>query len=253
MEAQNLRAAHFRSLHQPGNPLVLCNVYDAATARIVASNPSCQALATASYAIAYATGEKDDDSMSLETNIAAIRIISPVAAEFSKPLTVDLQDGYGSELPEAMRTIIHLGAVGCNIEDKNDQSGDLYPIGEATDRIRTALATATDAGVPSFAVNARTDTLTKGGSIDDAITRAKSYLAAGATTAYVWGGISRGDVQRLTKALDGQLNVRLILGEGYLTVSELRALGVARVSIGPDMYRAAMKAAEDYASRVYKS
>jgi 2-methylisocitrate lyase-like PEP mutase family enzyme len=96
MPSQNDLAKHLRSLHTPGSPLILTNVYDAATASIVASLPTAPAVATASYAI------------------AAVRASSP-----TKPLTVDLQHGYGdyAELADTIRQVIALGAVGCNIED----------------------------------------------------------------------------------------------------------------------------------------
>src|ERR1700742_2463962 len=97
--ALNETAKTLRSLHRPGRPLVLANVYDVLSASAVAPLPSCQALATASYAVALAAGTNDDD-LTLEQNIAAARQIGKVAAKHNKPFTVDLQDGYGDRLHE---------------------------------------------------------------------------------------------------------------------------------------------------------
>jgi 2-methylisocitrate lyase-like PEP mutase family enzyme len=243
--AQNELAVRFRKLHVPGEPLILCNVYDGATAAIVASNPATKAIATASYAIA-ATYGVDDDDLSWEQNLAAIQTIASVVSKSKLPLTVDLQDGY-DDIQETVRTAIKVGAVGCNIEDVDNKAGELRPIEDAVKRIKLAVEAARSVGVPDFAINARTDTLGHGGSIDDAIKRAKAYLAAGANTAFVWGGakgrgISTEEIKELVRVLEGRLNVMLQMGPGFLSVSEVKALGVARISVGPSLYVAAMNA-----------
>src|SRR5207302_1691739 len=111
---------------------------------------------------------------------------------------------------------------------------------------------AKEAGVPNFVINARTDVLGFGGSIEEALERGKAYLAAGATTAFVWGGnggrgVSKAEVVKLCDAFEGRLNVKLCLGEGFLTVKELREIGVARISVGPELYKVAMKAYKEQA------
>ena len=93
--------------------------------------------------------------------------------------------------------------------------------------------------MPDFVINARTDAIGEGGTVDEAIERAKVFLDAGATTAFVWGGGTRGlrdaEVEDITKALDRRLSVVLpaSAAEGFLAVSEVKKIGVARVSIGP--------------------
>jgi 2-methylisocitrate lyase-like PEP mutase family enzyme len=249
---QEERAQLLRALHVPGAPLILCNVYDGATAKIIGENPNCKAIATASYGVAAAQGTEDND-MTLEQNLNGLRAILPVAQKYGKPVTVDLQDGYGHRLEQAIESIIELGAVGCNLEDFDRGSERLFSLEEATARARLVLNTAAKKGVKSFALNARTDILKWGGSIEDAIQRAEAYLEAGATTAFVLGGskrggLSRAEIVQLVQALDGKINVLMGLGPGYLTVSELKEIGVARVSVGPGLYRKAMKAYSDAAN-----
>ena len=231
----NTMARTFRSLHKPGRPLVLANVYDFLSAEAVASLPSSHALATASYAVARAAGTEDDD-MTLEQNLAAARIIGKVAAKHGKPLTVDLQDAYGDRLEEAIEDVIEAGAVGVNLEDCDKDSGKMHSVEEATSRVRRALKAAADAGVPDFVVNARCDILIRGGEMDEVIERGKKYLEAGATTVFVWGGskrgVSRAEVERMVKEFDGRLNVSL-RWTGGLAVAELAKIGVARISVGP--------------------
>ena len=91
-ESLNKQAQLLKSLHVPGNPLILANVYDIPSARTVAALPSCKALATASFAVALANGT-EDKKLTLEINLQAVRNIGKVACEFDKPLSVDLQDG----------------------------------------------------------------------------------------------------------------------------------------------------------------
>ncbi|KAJ5189632.1 Pyruvate/Phosphoenolpyruvate kinase [Penicillium cf. griseofulvum] len=256
MSTQNDIAKHLRALHQPGNPLILTNVYDAATASIIASLPSAPAIATASYAIAATIGV-DDNALTKAQNLTAIAAIaaSVRALNPAKPLTVDLQDGYGdtAELADTINQIIALGVVGCNIEDM-DATGVLRSVDEAAARVRVVIQAAKAAGVPDFVVNARTDVLlTENGTIEEAIERGKAFLEAGATTVFVWGsgrGVSTEEVAKLVNALGGMVNVKMNLREGFLGVKEIRALGVARVSVGPELWRTAMKAFTEQAEQV---
>ncbi|KAL4890099.1 phosphoenolpyruvate phosphomutase-domain-containing protein [Aspergillus ambiguus] len=253
---QNDLAIYFRSLHQPGQPLLLTNVYDAATASIIAQHPSTKAIATASYAIAASQGV-DDNSLTLAQNLSAVRPIAAFLAHTKAfPLTVDIQDGY-DDVAGAIREIISLGAVGCNLEDMDNARGQLRPLSEAVSRIKQALQAARAAGVPNFAINARTDVLLTGGSLDDAIERGKAYLEAGACTVFVWGGagrgISREEIAKLVHAFEGRLNVKLVPRDGFLSVPDLKALGVARISLGPELWRAAMGALKEKAEMIWQS
>jgi 2-methylisocitrate lyase-like PEP mutase family enzyme len=260
---QNDLAVKFRKLHIPGEPLVLTNVYDGATASIIAEHPSTKAIATASYAVAASQGIADE-KLTLFQNLAAVRSIAAVLKADGGglpriPLTVDIQDGY-EDVATTIREIIALGAVGCNLEDFDNANNRLRPMSQAVERIQLAMQAAREAGVPDFAINARTDVLLKhdgqnGGSIEEAIERGRAYLEAGACTVFVWGGSARGgvskeEVQRLVEAFDGRLNVKMNLQEGYLTVPELKEIGVARISLGPELYRAAMTAFKEKADAV---
>lgn len=129
--------------------------------------------------------EINDDDLSLEQNIAAAHLIGKVAAEYNKPLTVDLQDGYGTELEEAVRRVIEARAVGINLEDYDKVYRTLYSPDEAASRVGRALSVAGKAGVPDFVVNARCDALVMGGKLEQAIESGKKYLEAGTTTVFI--------------------------------------------------------------------
>jgi 2-methylisocitrate lyase-like PEP mutase family enzyme len=255
MSTQNSTAKAFKALHQPGTPLILTNIWDAITAEQVALLPGTKALATASAAIAAAAGLADEN-LTLDVNLRAIAAIASVANQHSKPLTVDFQDGFAEQLEDGVRAVIHMGAVGINLEDFAREKNALYTISEAQSRIRRVLKVAGEEGVPDFVVNARTDALFAGGDVDDAIERGTAYLKAGASNVFIWGGParkgwSREEVEKATKALGGRLNVILVrMKPGGLTVKELSEIGVARISVGPQLMKMTAGAVGEEASRI---
>ncbi|MCJ1439688.1 MAG: hypothetical protein MMC23_000169 [Stictis urceolatum] len=243
--SQNALAAHFASLHIPGTPLLLANAHDIPSAHAVLSHPRAQALATSSYGIAGTYGLADED-LSLTQLLSGFREIARVALPRGKPLTVDAQDGYG-DVRGTVRGIVEVGAVGCNLEDAvSGETPRMKTVEEAVAAIREAKEAAREMGVPEFVVNARCDVLHFGGGLEDAVSRGKRYLEAGATTVFVWAGQKRGlrddEVRRLVEELRGMVNVRMVLKEGYLGPKELAELGVARVSVGPDLYHLQVEA-----------
>lgn len=177
-------------------------------------------------------------------------------------MTADLQDGYDGDLREAIEGAVKLGVVGCNLEDSRTsgiQEGraktDLISAEEHVKRIETALEVAKNLEVPDFVINARTDVVKLGGTVDEAVERGKKYLAAGATTVFVWGGVERGlrdaEVKQLVDGLDGRVNViyRLSMKDA-LSVRDLGEIGVARISMGPGLWREGMAAMERVMGRV---
>jgi 2-methylisocitrate lyase-like PEP mutase family enzyme len=153
-----------------------------------------------------------------------------------------MQDGFGDRLEEGVRKVIELGAVGINLEDYSREDDRLYTLPEAQERIRKVVSIASQLGIPDFVVNARTDALFSGGSVDEAIKRGKAYVEAGAFNVFIWGGgerkgWKREEVERACKALDGRLNVILVRDKKGLSVEELKRIGVARISLGPYLMR----------------
>ncbi|KAK8137373.1 hypothetical protein PG984_005313 [Apiospora sp. TS-2023a] len=247
--AQTLQAL----LQRKGHPLVLTNVYDRLSAQAVAELPQTEALATASYAIAQAAGLQDE-ALDFETNLAAVRGIAAVAKQYNKPLTVDIQDGYGEKLEENVKHLIELGVAGVNLEDAELATGKLYSVTTATERIRRLLSTAAGLGVPDFVVNARCDVLALGGELEEVLKRGKQYLEAGTATVFVWGGskrgVRKGEVEKLVKGFEGRLNVMLKRSPDGLSVKQLADMGVARISVGPALQFVAMGALKKEAEAI---
>jgi 2-methylisocitrate lyase-like PEP mutase family enzyme len=251
-DTMNSCAQSFKALHVPGQPLLLANVFDTTSAIAIAPLPNCAALATASLALALANDTTDPD-LSLDMQLSAIRPIAAVAHRAGKPLSVDLQSGYGAMLEEAITRLVELGVVGISLEDSDGTS--LFDETTAVQRITQALAYAKAAGMPDFVINARSDAWLRGGSLDEAIRRGKLYLSAGATTVFILGrqrtGPSREEVERMVDGLEGKVNIGMRLVEGALGAEELAELGVARVSVGPQIYFAAVEAMKKAAAVVF--
>src|SRR5262245_20550177 len=133
--AQRAKADELRRLHMAPDLLVLVNVWDVASARVVAGTPSCRAIATASWSIAAALGYRDGEELRREDMIAAV---GRIAAAVDQPVTADLEAGYGdtaAEVGETMAAAIAAGAVGCNLEDGVGGDVPLRPLGDAVARV----------------------------------------------------------------------------------------------------------------------
>jgi 2-methylisocitrate lyase-like PEP mutase family enzyme len=225
------KAAILRSLHVPGTPLIVTNVWDAVTARTVAAAPGVKALATASHAVSFAHGVEDGEGLSVDQAVETARL---VAAAVDLPVSVDFEKGYAADLDTLEANIARLidaGAAGINIEDSvGAAKAPLFPVDVAAARVAAVRRAADRSGVP-LVINARVDTLAGGGEWDDAITRANAYLAAGADVVFVLGLGTEDLVKRALAEIDGLVSV--ISNPASVPLKRLAELGVARVSFGP--------------------
>ncbi len=236
MASSASRAVLLRRLHADPELLVLPNVWDVASARVVAGLAGCRALATASYSIAAAHGYPDGEQLPFEIMLSAIERI---AAAVPLPVTADLEAGYG-DVDRCVRAAIGVGIVGGNIEDQ------LKPLGEAVAAVTATVRAAADEGVP-FVLNARTDAFLLAGERDrpavlaDAIARGRAFLDAGADCVFVPGVSAESVIAALVAGI-GHGKVSLMISPGAPPQSRLASLGVARVSYGPWTQRVALTA-----------
>jgi 2-methylisocitrate lyase-like PEP mutase family enzyme len=134
MSAQAAKAETFRSLHVSGRPLVLFNIWDAGSAKVVASQ-GARALATGSWSVAAANGFADGERVPLDL---AIDNLARIVKANDLPVTVDLESGYGEtagEVAQSVARAIEAGAVGCNLEDSFPRDGSLREIGEQAEEL----------------------------------------------------------------------------------------------------------------------
>jgi 2-methylisocitrate lyase-like PEP mutase family enzyme len=233
-----------RSLHRPGDPLLLPNAWDVATARAVvaAGHP---VVATTSGAVARSIGYEDhENAPGDEMLAAAARIVRGVDV----PVTVDAEAGYGMAPAELVSALSRVGAAGCNLEDWDYEAGELRDPAEQAEWLAAVRRAADDADYP-LVVNARIDVFVgpylsgpaaghQDDLVTDAIERAHAYLDAGADCVFpilLWEPEA---LRRFMAEADGPVNI-LQLPEAPPPV-ELAALGVARISWGFFLHMAAM-------------
>ena len=194
------RASALLDLHTDPTLLTLVNVWDVASARVVAQTAGTTALATASHAIAAMYGYEDGEHIPRDLMLEAV---GRVAGAVDLPVTADLEAGYG-DAAETVRRAIGLGVVGCNIEDQ------MKPLAEATGVVQAVLQAAAAEGVPDFVLNARTDAFLRAGDRDpdavlaDAIERGRAFLDAGAPVVFVPGRLVEAQVVALVEAFGPQ-------------------------------------------------
>lgn len=233
------KAATFLQLHTDPELLVLVNVWDVASAKVVADSPGCRALATASHSIAASYGYPDGEQIPLDLMIDAI---GRIAAAVDLPVSADLEAGYG-DVADTVRRAVGVGAVGANLEDA------MRPLGESVAAVSAAVKAGAAEGI-RFVLNARTDAFLKAGDRDpeavlaDAIERGRAFLDVGAACVFVPGRLDASTVERLVAGI-GERKVSLIGVPGSVPSSDLQRLGVARLSFGPWTQRAALTALQD--------
>jgi len=242
------KAELLRSLHVPGTPLIVTNVWDAITARVVSEAPGVTALASASHAVSFAHGVEDGEGLTVDEAIAAAKVIIDAV---DLPVSVDFEKGYApdaSGVEANVTRLIEAGAAGINIEDSvGAAKAPLFPIEEAAARVAAARAAADKTGVP-LVINARVDTLAGGGEWDDAVARANAYLEAGADVIFFLG---LGTEELVTKALaevNGKISV--IGTPDGVPLAKLAELGVSRVSFGPGIMGLTLSHLSDTATQL---
>ncbi|MBR0846272.1 isocitrate lyase/phosphoenolpyruvate mutase family protein [Bradyrhizobium diazoefficiens] len=239
---QQQHAETFHGLHRTGDPLVLFNAWDVATARAIAK--SSPAIATSSGAVAAALGYADGENVPLDM---VAGLVSRITAAVPVPLSIDLEAGYGDTADAAANAaarIVQAGAAGINIEDGlfGGQRQLVSPELHAA-KIRAVRDAAQKLGVRLF-INARTDPfLLKFGSPDqclnEAARRAEIYAAAGADGIFVPGLTDIALIESFVRLTP--LPVNIMVTQGVPEIEDLARAGVRRVSLGPWPMLAAMR------------
>ncbi|MEV1170330.1 isocitrate lyase/phosphoenolpyruvate mutase family protein [Nonomuraea sp. NPDC049784] len=222
------KAEVLRALHVPGSPLILPNVWDAASARAV-GEAGFPAVATGSAAVSQVLGYEDGEGTPVGEMMAAIaRIVRVVDV----PVTADIERGYGLKPAELVERLAAAGAVGCNIEDST--AGTLVDPGEQADFLAEMRAAAGQ----GLVINARVDVYLRGrASREEAVARGRRYLEAGADCVYPIGLGDEDEIKALVSEVGGPVNI--FFRRGLPAFERLGELGVARISFGGGLHRAA--------------
>ena len=228
-------ADKLRKLHVPGDPLLLANVWDPVTARIVES-AGMRAIATASAALAPVNGYEDHGHLPPDVAFGALRRIADAV---TLPVTADLEDGYGLSPEEFVDRLADAGACGANLEDTDHRVGALVDADQHAERIASIKAAARARGFNPV-INARIDVHYHKGPVEEGLKRARKYFDAGADCVFP---IFLSDVSAIREYVAlGPTNI--LYGPEMIAPAELSRLGVARISVGPFLFRLLLKRLE---------
>jgi 2-methylisocitrate lyase-like PEP mutase family enzyme len=231
------KAERLRALHRSGQPLLLANVWDAATARLM-ERTGFPAIATTSAGIAFTRGYPDGERIPRDEMLGEIERICRAV---SVPVTADLEAGY-RESSEGVA-----GAVGLNLEDGTGRREEpLFELGRQAEKIRAIREMGRRRGV-AIVVNARTDVYLdrvgpESGRLDETVRRGEAFRDAGADCVFVPGVTDPALIGEIVRRLACPVNI--LAAPGGPSIAELAKLGVARVSLGSGAMRAALTLVE---------
>jgi 2-methylisocitrate lyase-like PEP mutase family enzyme len=239
----------FRRLHSSGC-FVIPNPWDAGSARYL-QRLGFQALATTSAGFAFSLGSSDG----AVSRDSILRNVADIVTAVDLPVNADFESGYAQDpdgVAANVRSCVETGVAGLSIEDRSgDELKPLYDLPLAVERIQAARQAVGDSGV---LLTARAECYLVGhpDSLKESIRRLQAYREAGADVLYAPGVVDRAEIEAMIKELQpAPLNVLMSRNTG-LTVADLAALGVRRISVGSSLSRAAwtgfMRAAQKIAA-----
>ena len=227
-----------RELLRTEPPLVMPDAYDGLSARLI-QMAGFKALQCSGFSIGLASRAAPEQAVDLDKNLDTTR---DIVQAVTVPVMADGEDGYGppATVFEAVGTFVDVGVSGINLEDQ------LLPAPKAksvvdpllmVEKIRAAREAAGMRQAEDLVINARTDALAvsadrlKG--LDEAILRGRQYLQAGADMIFVTAVATPDEAKRLVDGIEGPVSIAA--GMPYnvrtLNIGQLRACGVARVSL----------------------
>ena len=226
----------FKELHQQETPLILCNVWDAASA-IIAEKLGYQAIGTSSAAIAKSFGKTDGQIISFETLLMVVKQISEVT---TLPLSVDIEAGYADtpkEIVENITKLAKLGVVGINIEDSQLINGrrSLVDKHDFSVKLSQVKALLNDANIEMF-INVRSDTyiVDAATALPETIERISLYEGAGADGIFLPCLTAADDISKIVT--HSALPINVMCMPELASFDQLQQLGVKRISMGNFVY-----------------
>lgn len=233
---QLARAEGFRAAH--AQTFVMPNPWDAGSARLL-ELAGFQALGTTSAGFAFSQARPDNGV----TREALMRHIEALAAATSLPLSADLENGFGAtpaDVADTIRLAARAGVVGGSIEDSSgDAQQPLLDIEHAAERVQAAVEAARSLPFP-FTLTARAENFFVGDrDLRDTVKRLQRYQEAGADVLFAPGLTRAEDIATIVREVDRPVSVMAGFVGFTLSVADLAALGVRRVSTGASLARAA--------------
>jgi len=231
------RRRAFHRLHQAGCFLIP-NPWDVGSARYL-QTLGFKALATTSSGFAWSRG-RPDNGMSRDEVLAHLRAIVEAT---DLPVNADFESGFGQDadaVAQSVRLAVDTGVAGLSLEDSTgNEHAPLFDIATATERMRAARDAIDRSGGDTLLVGRAENFVVGRPDLGDAIARLTAYAEAGADCLYAPGIRTRDEIAAVVKAVAPK-PVNLLVGStSELTMRDIAALGVRRVSVGGALARAA--------------
>lgn len=231
------RRRAFRRLHESGC-FVIPNPWDAGSARYL-QRLGFEALATTSSGAAWRHA-KADGQMTLDETLVHLR---EIVAATELPVNADFESGFAADAAGVARNVrlaVDTGVAGVSIEDSTgDPSEPLRDVASAAQRIRAARGAIDDSGGETLLIGRAENFIVDRPDLDDAIRRLRAYAEAGADCLYAPGIKMREQIAAVVAAVAPK-PVNLLVGFATdLTLRDIEALGVRRVSVGGALARTA--------------
>ena len=240
----------FRRLHESGC-FVIPNPWDLGSARLLAGL-GFRALATTSSGFAWSLG-RPDNRVTLNEALAHLRAI---AGGVELPVNADFEGGFAVEPAEVGANVMiatGTGIAGLSIEDSTgDLAHPLFDFGLSVERVRAARAAIDASGTGVLLTGRSEGFIVRRPDLGETIRRLTAYAEAGADCVYAPGLRTRDDIAMVVAAV-APVPVNVLVGNEFITVTELADLGVRRISVGGALARAAwggfLEAAREIAER----
>ena len=244
------RRRAFKRLHESGC-FVIPNPWDIGSAKYLQSL-GFPALATTSSGAAWRHG-KADGQMSVEEVLVHLR---EIVGATHLPVNADFEGGYASDTAGVARNVrlaVATGVAGLSIEDSTGNAdAPVRDIAESVERIRAARAAIDEAGGETLLVGRAENFLVGRPDLDDTIRRLQAYAQAGADCLYAPAIRTPEQIAAVVKAVAPKPVNLLVGAAAQLSVHDIAALGVRRISVGGALARTAwggfMKAAQQIAT-----
>lgn len=239
----------FHALHQSGC-FAIPNPWDVGSARFL-QGLGFKALATTSSGFAWSQGRADNKV----TRDQVLEHLAELVAATDIPVNADFESGFGrdaSGVGESVRLAVATGVAGLSIEDSTgDAAKPLFTLDEAVERMRAAREAIDAAGGDTLLVGRAECFLVGRPDMAETIARLKAYADAGADCLYAPGIKTREQISAVVQGIAPTPFNLLLSAPSDMTMADIAALGVRRVSVGGGMARAAwagfMRAARELA------
>jgi len=231
------RRQAFKALHASGC-FIIPNPWDTGSARYL-QGLGFKALASTSSGHAWSQGRPDGGASRDEV----LTHLRELVAATDLPVNADFESGYAGDVQgvhESVRLAVETGVAGLSIEDASgDPARPIRPLDESLARLKAARRAIDEAGGEVMLVGRAENFLHGISDLEDTVARLRAYADAGADCLYAPGIRTPEQITAVVNAVAPK-PVNLLVGSASpLTLQDIAALGVRRISVGGALARSA--------------